>query len=318
MKKIKLLIASLVGAVALVFSCVLGTNIKAAENENSYFYSTKTIAGSNASWGTTAEGTQLGNSIFSVICTVSGKVEYKKVGSDYHDIVSDYMSGLSITTASSSESTADKCIKVTCPESGKLKILAYSKDADRIITLYGSDYTVHSSNQSIALDNLNPRYIYFDIEEAGTYYLCHNKSVGYFHLEFIDTAALNSSVTALQQESVDLVEGTYRLIRFIFIIDGKCLDSEYVKSRFYLHADKGTNTETSVNKLPKAVGRITYQYEDYTALVNGVEYTFSKKSNVTYVVYTVKFTQSKYSGRSINASLYFKGETFETTPYTFE
>lgn len=320
MKKVKFLIASLFCVMAFVFSCVLNTEVKAAENENSYFYSTKTVAGSSTKWGTTVEGTQLGNSIFSVICTVDGKLQYKTVGSTgYPNSVSDYSSGLSFSNASSSAGTnPDMCIKVVCPEAGKLKILAYSKNENteaRTITLYGSDYTPHSSSQSYTLDSNNPDFIYFDIDEAGTYYLCHDKSLGYFHLEFIDNDALNSNVIALQQESLGLVDG-YQLIRFIYIINGKNLSDDYVKSRFYLHA-KDSNKESSLNCLPRVVGRITSGNEDYTANVKGEEYTFSKKDNVTYVVLTVKFTPSKYSGREIYSSFYYKGETFKTTSYVF-
>jgi len=320
MKKVKFLIASLFCVMAFVFSCVLNTEVKAAENENSYFYSTKTVADSSK-WETLAEGTQLGNSIFSVICTVNGKLQYKKVGSTgYPNSVSDYSSSLSISSGSSSMGTnPDKCIKVVCPEAGKLKILAYSKDETtkaKTITLYGSDYTPHSSNQSFTINNLDANYIYFDIDEAGTYYLHQDDSLGYFHLEFIDNVALNSNVIALQQESLGLVDG-YQLIRFIYIINGKNLSDDYVKSRFYLHA-KDSNKESSLNCLPRVVGRITSGNEDYTANVKGKEYTFSKKDNVTYVVLTVKFTPSKYSGREIYSSFYYKGEIFKTTSYVFD
>ena len=122
MKKVKFLIASLFCVMAFVFSCVLNTEVKAAENENSYFYSTKTVASSSTKWETLAEGTQLGNSIFSVICTAKGKVQYKPVGSTgYPNSVSDYSSGLSIPSASSTGTNPDYCIKVVCPEAGKLK-----------------------------------------------------------------------------------------------------------------------------------------------------------------------------------------------------
>lgn len=311
MKKVKFFIASLIGVVALIFSCVLRTSVKAAENENSYFYSTKTVA-SGSKVKTAVEGEQLGNSIFYVISS-SGKLEYKKVGSDYPEIISNYLSSVYISSGSDNK---DDCIKFTCTEAGKIKFLAYSKDAARTITLYDSNFNVHSSNQSYTLDSANTDFAYFDIKEAGTYYLHHDHSLGYYHLEFIDNTALNSTVTALQQESSNLIDG-YRYIRFIFIIDGKSLSDDYVKSRFYLQAKDG-NKVSALNCLPRVVGRITSNGEDFTAEVNGEEYTFSKKNNVTYVVFTVKFTPSKYSKRAINASLYYKGETFETTPYVFD
>lgn len=164
MKKVKFFIASLIGVVALIFSCVLRTSVKAAENENSYFYSTKTVAsGSNVT--TTVEGDQLGNSIFYVISS-NGKLEYKKVGgSDYPEIISNYLS-----SAYFSSGSADKnnCIKFTCPEAGKIKFLAYSKDAAktaRTITLYDSNFNEHSSHQSYILDSANTDFAYFDIKD---------------------------------------------------------------------------------------------------------------------------------------------------------
>ena len=144
-----------------------------------------------------------------------------------------------------------------------------------------------------------------------------NKPMNVAGFKFVANAdSANLTVTAAQQET-EVIDG-YRYVRFVYIIDGANVPASALNNKLTLVLDEGTAIQQAIDVTPNCVKKITNGSNTYEAEIPGLgNYEFSEKTNVTYVVYVVKFTNSKYINHTISSTLDYNGSTYSTSSYTF-
>ena len=203
---------------------------------------------------------------------------------------------------------------------GKLTIYARANAGDDATSYKGQLFTYDKD----ATENKYPMYLEtensadrtavvkfeFDITEGNYYYFGNSTGAFYvYYAKFEQT----SPVVALQQASNELIDNTYRLVRFIFVVDADVSLSD-LTNKITLIVDGGTTNEVTATVSPLAAAK-TITNNSSTYVSNG--YKFSSKTNISYVVYIAKFTESTFSGHTLKAKLNYGDVDYPTSSYTF-
>ena len=240
--------------------------------------------------------------------------------SKYTSSSASYSDGTSASNALQASSFTIRIVKA-----GTLKIYATqtSSQSRTFSVKNSSDTEIYSyqpsskgaSNANVGVVELTPGL--YTIVGNPTSNETGNKPMNVAGFKFVaDADSANLTVTAAQQET-DVIDG-YRYVRFVYIIDGANVPESALNNKMTLVLDEGTANQQAIDVTPNCVRKITNGSSTYSANVPGLgSYEFSAKENVTYVVYVVKFTNSKYITHTISSTLDYNGSTYNTTPYTF-
>ena len=126
------------------------------------------------------------------------------------------------------------------------------------------------------------------------------------------------SITPLQQEAI---VGEYTYVRFIFILKGyNELTSSDFENQLTIILDEGLSSEKTIVRTPNAYNKLTASGETYVATVGENEYTFDNAINKDdiYIIYVIKFTNEKYAGHNVKASLIYNETEYKTSGYDFK
>lgn len=285
MKKIKLFIASMLGAIALVFACVLGTRVNAYTEDIEIQYTALTA------WAPSTP--KIYSDDVNGITITSGKRLQSKSTGDVQD-----SEGNNYSNAGQLDN--GNTLTITTSSKSNIKVYSYCKSTSSTITVGDSVYNSKGGFIDEFLFTNEVKITTSGSNGAGIYKI-----------------VIKNGVKPLQQEAV-VGESTF--IRFIFIISGNSqLSSSNFSNKLTLILDDGKNTKQTVTRSPKAYNKLLLGGDTYVDTVDEASYTFDNAFNSTdiYVVYVVEFTTATYSGHSVKASLNVGGTEYKTSGYDF-
>ena len=282
MKKLKVLIASLVGAIALAFAFVVGVNVSAASENIEISYTQLTA------WAPSSPKLYDENG---VTITSTKRLQAKATAN------AEDAEGNKYATAGQLENGQTLTIKTA--KYTNIKVYSYCKSSSSTINVGGNTY-----NAAGAFINE------FTFTKEVVITTSGSNGAGIYKI------VITTGVKALQQEAVT---GDYTYVRFLFIVADSTLTSSDFSNKLTLILDEDEATEQTVTRSPKAYDKLTLAGAVYSATIGENLYTFDNSVNTDdiYVVYVVKFTTTKYTGQNVKASLNVGGTEYKTSGYTF-
>ena len=310
MKKIKLIIASLIGTIALSFACVFSTiSVNAANfsDFSNYGDYTKNDELTSQVWSFTSNMPDDGNKTLADDAVGKGGLIVKTSNSS--KVSKNGTNGLQLT------SNSVIYVPVLNNSAGTINFKTTSASNSKYVLLNGnSSYKAVASTtaQSISYSSVDITVV------SDKSYLIFSGIVGNFNLGEITVTSTSNPVTSLQQEGK---VGTSTLVRFVYIISGNTtLTKDNLTNKLTLKLDGDTENEKTLTRSPNVVSKITSSSDTYSAAVKSrTAYAFDNETNTRdiYVIYIVEFTTSKYIGHTISASLEYNSTSYSTTSYTF-
>ena len=325
MKKFKVLIASMIGAIAFVIACVVGSvNVNAATTTTTYNYDWLANAFASDTDKTTLVAAN-SNKDFEISATENSYAKMKmnvenSSGSTFRYMTAGYVefqkSSKSAVLTLTFESVGTVTFKSKINTGGSKKSPYYwsvddgEETAEQIGTSGGSEVTITCEGAG------QHTIVFREAHSNESTSDSSNLKMYSFEMVVSQTVESDATITALQQEGIS---GNYTYVRFIFIASNyTALAKANLTNALTIVLDKGLEGEQTITRTPSVVNKITNNGETYVGTVNNADYEFDNEVNSSdvYIIYVIKFTTAKYSGHTISAVLNY-GSSYATTSYTF-
>lgn len=293
MKKLKVLIASMIGAIALVFACVFSFGVNAAGTE---------ITG-----GVSFEYTELIKSSAGEICKSGDNKVTITLNSGKTENKSAYSTTIGGTKYSNGAALNNGSMTIETTESANIVVYSYLNSTGRTITVGNHYHACTDSKEKGAFTDTIYGTKSITITATG------GGGVGIYKI--VVEYSNDTHVTPYQQEATSRDSEGYLHVRFIFVVSGVSMsDAGDLTNKLTLRLDDGVKTVTVT---PNVVNKITSSGETYKPSVGTNDYyVFDGSTGDFYVIYVVGCS-TNYIGHTMNASFEFGGKSYSTTPYSF-